>query len=905
MILYIGVTRRLKGLYVPMSTQNTAVKIYNLPLIHKKESGISVYEIGNPIPGQPFIEKVLILLGATGAGKTTLINRMVNHIYGVQWDDDFRFQLISEEIAKSQTLITIYTIYPSLESHFPHTLTIVDTPSFTDAKHDQIFQQIKGIFSNAIQGIDHLDGIGFVIQSSLVNLTIEQRMFNSIVSIFGNDVANNIFMMVTFADASKPPVITAIKEANIKFKRIFKFNNSALFVSNSSRCGCQENDFNSIFWKLGINSFKYFFESLCDVEQISLCLTKEVLRKRKHLEVAHQAVQQQIDMSVTKLEELKQEDNLHQREAILAGNKHFPWQVLAIQVDNPPNVYSTNCSVCEYTCHVECNAPHVYDCLSMDNGGEDAAHCKYCPQKCHWKEHKLSPYYYKIYIEQLQETAAFQELQASDLSGPMFKPVDNPDGIYSTNCSICKYTCHLECDAPEIKKCLSMDENACCKRCSGKCSSSDHSRDSYHYKKKRETTASQELSKFKDFPWQVLATQVDNPPNVYSTNCSICMYTCHAECNAPDIYDCTSMNNGGKDAAHCQHCPQKCSWRHHKRSSYQYKIYKEAETRISHELQRKFKDFPMQVLATKVAHQGNVYSNNCSVCHFTCHFDCKARDVYNCSSMDSGGEDTVHCQYCPQKCHWKEHKRSPYYYKIYIEQLQETAAFQELQANDFSWPIFKPVDNPAGQYSTNCTMCKYTCHLDCHAPDIYNCSSMDNGGKDAARCTVCHDKCSWRDHNRASYHYTIHIEQKTTPSQEFKDFPWHFFFRQIDNAPNVYSTNCSTCKYTCHAECNAPGIYNCSSMNNGGEDAAHCQHCPQKCSWRHHKRSSYQYKIYKQEVSQELQRNKAQVSIRKVNNQVGKESQAHQKEHLLKKAEEELALKFDEIIEQLAQNKVQ
>ena len=84
-------------------------------------------------------------------------------------------------------------------------------------------------------------------------------------------------MMVTFADASKPPVMTAIEEANIKFKKIFKFNNSALFVSNSSRSESQEHDFNSMFWKLGKNSFKYFFEYLCDVEQVSLCLTKEVL----------------------------------------------------------------------------------------------------------------------------------------------------------------------------------------------------------------------------------------------------------------------------------------------------------------------------------------------------------------------------------------------------------------------------------------------------------------------------------------------------------------------------------------------------------------------------------------------------------------------------------------------------
>lgn len=420
----------MKELGVAIPTQSTTLSIHNLPLsrvLHKEELGISIYELGKPIPGQPIIQKVLMLVGATGAGKTTLINGMVNYIYGVQWDDDFRCQLISEEIAKSQTLITAYTIYPSSKSIFPHTLTIVDTPSFTDAKHDQLFQQIKEFFSSTLQGkrgIDHLDGIGFVIQSSLARLTIENRMFNSIMSIFGNDVANNIFMMATFADASKPPVMTAIEEAKIKFKKIYKFNNSALFASNSSECGSQEYDFNSMFWKLGINSFKHFFEDFCNVEQLSLYLTKEVLKERKYLEIAHQAVQQQIDMGVTKLEELKQEEEiLHQKEADLAANKDFTYQVTVNKqrvVDLQPGIYSTNCSKCKFTCHANCNSKEkdIYNCSSMDKGGKKAAHCKVCPQKCFWKDHKRSTYCWEIYTE--EETRTSQELQKkfmSDLEG--------------------------------------------------------------------------------------------------------------------------------------------------------------------------------------------------------------------------------------------------------------------------------------------------------------------------------------------------------------------------------------------------------------------------------------------------------------------------------------------------------
>ena len=73
-----------------------------------------------------------------------------------------------------------------------------------------------GVFSTTLQGkkgIDHTDGIGFVIQSSLAHLTIENRMLTSIMSIFGSDIVDNIFMMIAFADASTPPVMTAIKRS--------------------------------------------------------------------------------------------------------------------------------------------------------------------------------------------------------------------------------------------------------------------------------------------------------------------------------------------------------------------------------------------------------------------------------------------------------------------------------------------------------------------------------------------------------------------------------------------------------------------------------------------------------------------------------------------------------------------
>jgi len=60
---------------------------------------ITKYSFGEP---GDFEEKVLLLVGATGAGKSTLIHAMVNFIMRVKWEDDFRLKLAIDEHQKNQ-----------------------------------------------------------------------------------------------------------------------------------------------------------------------------------------------------------------------------------------------------------------------------------------------------------------------------------------------------------------------------------------------------------------------------------------------------------------------------------------------------------------------------------------------------------------------------------------------------------------------------------------------------------------------------------------------------------------------------------------------------------------------------------------------------------------------------------
>ncbi|XP_028328301.1 uncharacterized protein LOC114479060 [Gouania willdenowi] len=378
-------------------------------------------------------KRTIMLLGATGSGKTTLINGMINHIVGVGWQDEFR--LIIGDKLKSQahgqtSEVTVYKINHQDGFTVPFSLTIVDTPGFGDTRgidrDREIIEQLRTLFSSDY-GVNEIDGICFVAQASLARLTATQiYVFDSVLSIFGKDVAENILIMVTFADGQCLPVLEAINESGVPCPKNkdnlplhFRFNNSALFAHNKSAQNYDDDDenedrgFDKMFWEMGTKSMNRFFAALNLIQTKSLKLTNEVLKGQQQLEVSVEQLQVQVRLGLEKLEELKEtREKLKEHEAEIHRNKDFEFEV-TVQKPYQEDIsgtgnFITNCQQCQVTCHYPCNIPNDAEKSGCSAMGENG-YCNQCPSKCYWNVHFNQKY--RWHYNEVKEKRNVEELK--------------------------------------------------------------------------------------------------------------------------------------------------------------------------------------------------------------------------------------------------------------------------------------------------------------------------------------------------------------------------------------------------------------------------------------------------------------------------------------------------------------
>uniref|UniRef100_A0A672LGG2 AAA+ ATPase domain-containing protein n=1 Tax=Sinocyclocheilus grahami TaxID=75366 RepID=A0A672LGG2_SINGR len=367
--------------------------------------------------------KVILMVGETGTGKTTMINTLVNYLLGVKFEDQEFYQITEEADDKdqSQSQTRDITVYEVFVEENPTSLTIIDTPGYADTegyeKDREISEYLLRLFSDE-DGIHYVDAVCFVMKATQNRLSEKEfYIVHSVLSLFGRNIENNIVFLLTQSGGLPPAdALNAIKTAEIPCRRdednepvYFLFNNQQKEKRNKKYMQALKSA-----WEMGEESVNQFFTLLDEKNRKSVQMTLDVLKEHRRLEACVSNLVDKISEKELKTDELNGiQDALIQNRDKIGNCENFQFTVKRavrekVTIENQMwwNSKATCCSICKENCH-EWHCSWARDpsaCWVMKNN-----HCTVCTKKCHYKEHKKEN---KKYVTNITDvTMTFDELK--------------------------------------------------------------------------------------------------------------------------------------------------------------------------------------------------------------------------------------------------------------------------------------------------------------------------------------------------------------------------------------------------------------------------------------------------------------------------------------------------------------
>ena len=365
--------------------------------------------------------KVILLIGQTGNGKTTLINFLINALLGVKYDDDFRYKIIVEEKrpdeSKSNTKgVNFYNI--KIEG-YPYPIKIIDSQGVGDTRgpelDEELIPKLKEIFSS----INHINCICFVVKEADIRLgSSQQYIYKTCLDVFAKDVNKNFVLMLTNSHFEDDPknitVLQTLKLEDSFFNTVipyldkpyyFQFENGSLFSkvkSNRNKMDFEDSmDNMNKFLQTKLSNLKAVPTINCAkvcierIQQKLIC--QNLLRERDSLVTKKKL----IDITLKQILDYKNEIINDPNIKIIDYEINYKTKIL------PEGKHNTVCNNCKVNCHAECLDTRIvgldlfkYWCVCFDLKGC----CKICKEKCFMNSHEYSNFEYEEEIIPLELT---------------------------------------------------------------------------------------------------------------------------------------------------------------------------------------------------------------------------------------------------------------------------------------------------------------------------------------------------------------------------------------------------------------------------------------------------------------------------------------------------------------------
>ncbi|XP_069158258.1 uncharacterized protein [Procambarus clarkii] len=355
----------------PIVSETEGLTVYEMRpscVRQDQEKKIQVMSIG-PMNKRPI--KSVLLLGQTGAGKTRVIDAMINHLFGVKFEDNYRFQLKDQvetsylTHVESQTeYITAYIVYYQAGMAVSGNYMLIDTPGFSDTRegYDSVLLERLTHFVTSDYGIDELNCVALVAQATQNRIVKDQiKVLEEFTSVLGGNISIITQLLATFASKKSSAVVEVVKRAGVQFVNSYHLDNGSLFESpnvDASDTGLYEHL--RYRWNWMQREYTKFFEELQKSLPVNLKQTRDLLLEKELLKGTERKVKS-IVVNIAELKKKKKNITENLREISDEKDSFIRTKTQGKATIKKKSVmkghHAHNCDDCMQTCLDYCEDP--------------------------------------------------------------------------------------------------------------------------------------------------------------------------------------------------------------------------------------------------------------------------------------------------------------------------------------------------------------------------------------------------------------------------------------------------------------------------------------------------------------------------------------------------------------------